>query len=126
MAAEKTSSSTDIVLWILAALVIAAGAYGFVYFEDQAMTLIRVLGLVVAVGIALAIASRTVKGREFFAYAREVDVERRKVVWPTRQETLQTTLIVLAVTVVVAILLFIMDTIFGGLVRWVIGMGGDL
>lgn len=126
MTAEKTSSSTDIVLWILAALVIAGGVYGFVYFENQAITLIRVLGLLVAVGIALAIASKTVKGREFFAYAREADVERRKVVWPTRQETLQTTLIVLAVTVVVAILLFIMDTIFGGLVRWVIGMGGDL
>jgi preprotein translocase subunit SecE len=110
----------------LAVLVIAAGAYGFVYFEDQAMTLIRVLGLVAAVGVALAIASRTDKGREFFAYAREVDIERRKVVWPTRQETLQTTLIVLAVTVVVAILLFIMDSIFGGLVRWVIGLGGGL
>jgi len=125
MAAEKTSS-TDAVLWILAALVAAAGIYGFVYFEGQAMTLIRVLGLVVAVGVALAIASRTVKGREFFSYLREVDVERRKVVWPTRQETLQTTLIVLAVTVVVSILLFIMDTIFGGLVRWLIGMGGNI
>ena len=85
-----------------------------------------IVGLLVAVGIALAIASRTVKGREFFSYLREVDVERRKVVWPTRQETLQTTLIVLAVTVVVAILLFIMDTIFGALVRWLIGMGGDI
>ena len=57
---------------------------------------------------------------------REVDVERRKVVWPTRQETLQTTLIVVAVTIVVAIILFLMDTVFGGLVRWLIGMGGDL
>ena len=124
MAAEKQSSS-DIALWFLAALVLIGGAYGFVYFEGQAMTLIRVVGLLVAVGIALAIASRTVKGREFFSYLREVDVERRKVVWPTRQETLQTTLIVLAVTVVVAILLFIMDTIFGALVRWLIGMGGE-
>src|SRR6056297_23719 len=125
MAAEKSSSS-DIVLWILAALVLGAGLYGFVYFEGQAMTLIRVIGLVAAVGVALAIASRTAKGREGFAYVREVDVERRKVVWPTRQETLQTTLIVLFVTVIVAIILFIMDTAFGGLVRWLIGMGGDL
>ena len=125
MAAEKSSSS-DIVLWILAALVLGAGLYGFVYFEGQAMTLIRVIGLVAAVGVALAIASRTAKGREGFAYVREVDVERRKVVWPTRQETVQTTLIVFAVTVVVAIILFIMDTAFGGLVRWLIGMGGDL
>ncbi len=125
MAADKSSSS-DIVMWILAVLVLAAGAYGFVYFEGQAMTLIRVIGLVVAVGIALALAARTAKGNEALSYVREVDVERRKVVWPTRQETLQTTLIVVAVTIVVAIILFLMDTVFGGLVRWLIGMGGDL
>jgi len=125
MAADKSSSS-DIAMWILAALVLAAGAYGFVYFEGQTMTLIRVIGLVVAVGIALALAARTAKGNEALSYVREVDVERRKVVWPTRQETLQTTLIVVAVTIVVAIILFLMDTVFGGLVRWLIGMGGDL
>ncbi|MBS3742727.1 MAG: preprotein translocase subunit SecE [Wenzhouxiangellaceae bacterium] len=125
MAAEKNTSS-DIVMWILAALVFGAGVYGFVYFEGQAMTLIRVLGLVAAVGVALFIAAQTAKGRESLSYVREVDVERRKVVWPTRQETVQTTLIVLAVTVVVAIILFLMDTVFGGLVRWLIGMGGDL
>ncbi|MFO7762442.1 MAG: preprotein translocase subunit SecE [Wenzhouxiangellaceae bacterium] len=125
MAAEKNTSS-DIVMWILAALIFGAGVYGFVYFEGQAMTLIRVLGLVAAVGVALFVAAQTIKGREALSYVREVDVERRKVVWPTRQETLQTTLIVLAVTVVVAIILFLMDTVFGGLVRWLIGMGGDL
>lgn len=125
MAAEKTSSS-DVLLWVLAAISLGAGAYGFVYFEDQAMILIRVLGLVFAVGLALFIASRTTKGGEFFVYLKETDVERRKVVWPNRQETMQTTLIVLAVTVVVAIMLAIMDWIFGGLVRWLIGMGGSL
>jgi len=125
MVAEKTTSS-DVILWVLAAIVLGAGAYAFVYFDGQVMTLLRVLGLVVAAGVALVIASRTTKGREFFSYVKEVEVERRKVVWPTRQETMQTTLIVLAVTVVVAIVLFIMDTIFGGLVRWLIGMGGNL
>ncbi len=125
MAAEKNSSN-DIVMWILAAVIFGAGVYGFVYFEDQTMTLIRVVGLLVAAGAALAVAARTAKGREALSYVREVDVERRKVVWPTRQETLQTTLIVVAVTIVVAIILFLMDSVFGGLVRWLIGMGGDL
>ncbi|MDT8410528.1 MAG: preprotein translocase subunit SecE, partial [Wenzhouxiangellaceae bacterium] len=125
MTAEN-NASRDIMLWILAALILGGGIYGFVYFEGQAMTLLRVLGLLVAAGLALAIAARTVKGKEFFAYIRETDIERRKVVWPSRQETLQTTLIVLAVTVVVGIILFIMDAAFGGIVRWLIGMGGDL
>lgn len=125
MAAEKNTSS-DIVMWILAAVIFGAGIYGFVYFEGQTMPLIRVFGLLVAVGVALAFAARTAKGREAVNYFREVNVERRKVVWPTGQETVQTTLIVVAVTIVVAIILFIMDTVFGGLVRWLIGAGGDL
>jgi len=125
MASEKNASS-DIALWILAALILGAGIYGFMYFEGQAMTLLRVIGLLVAVGVAAAVAARTAKGRESLAFVREADIERRKVVWPTRQETIQTTLIVLAVTIVVGIILFIMDAIFGGLVRWLIGMGGDL
>ena len=57
---------------------------------------------------------------------REVDVERRKVVWPTRQETLQTTLIVLVITVIVGLILFLMDTLFGFAVRRLIGLGGEL
>ena len=120
MAAEKSSSS-DMVMWILAALVLGGGLYGFVYFEGQAMTLIRVVGLVAAVGVALAIASRTTKGREGFSYVREVDVERRKVVWPTRQETVQTTLIVVVFVLLVALMLWGLDSLLGWLVSLAIG-----
>jgi len=125
MAAEKTSSG-DIVLWILAAATVLAGAYGFVYFEGQVMPLLRVVGLLVAIGVAAAFAARTTHGGEFVSYVREADVERRKVVWPTRQETLQTTLIVVVVTIIVAIILALFDFLFGGLVRWLIGLGGGL
>jgi len=124
MTAEK-QSSTDIVMWILAALAVGAGVYGFYYFEGQVMVLLRVLGLLASVALALVFAARTVKGREFFSFTREVDVERRKVVWPTRQETLQTTLVVIVVTIIVAIILFIFDAIFGGLVHWLIGSDGS-
>ncbi|MFU8878230.1 MAG: preprotein translocase subunit SecE [Wenzhouxiangellaceae bacterium] len=123
MAAEKNASG-DIVLWIIAALILGAGIYGFVLFEGQVMLLLRVVGLLVAVGIAFVVAARTVKGREYLGYVRETDVERRKVVWPSRQETFQTTLIVLVITIIVAIILAIMDFLFGGGVRWLIGLGG--
>jgi len=123
MAVQKTSSY-DIVLWVLAAAVVIAGGYGFAYFEGEVMPLLRVVGLIAAVGVALFIASRTGKGGEFFSYMREADVERRKVVWPTRQETLQTTLVVIVITIIVAIILFFMDWIFGGLVRMLIESSG--
>ncbi len=123
MAAEKNAAG-DIVLWIVAALILGAGIYGFAHFEGELMLLLRVVGLLVLAGAAFAVAARTIKGREFISYVRETDVERRKVVWPTRQETFQTTLIVLVITIIAAIILAIMDFVFGGSVRWLIGMGG--
>ena len=122
MAAEKTSAR-DNVMWALGLLVLLAGVFGFFRFSGEVMTLIRVVGLLVAAGVAIAIVAKTERGRDMFSFLREVDVERRKVVWPTLQETLQTTLMVLVITVIVAILLFIMDTIFGWVVRQLIGGG---
>ena len=122
----ETNSSRDIVLWIVFALILGAGIYGFIYFDNQVMDLVRIVGLLVVIGIAAAVAFKTMHGRQLFDYVREADIERRKVVWPTRQETTQTTLIVIAVTIVIGIMLFIMDTIFGFLVRRLIGLGGGL
>ncbi|MEN1728324.1 MAG: preprotein translocase subunit SecE [Pseudomonadota bacterium] len=123
MAAENTSAR-DNVMWALGLLVLLAGVVGFFRFSGEVMTLIRVLGLLASAGIAIALVSRTERGRGMFAFLRETDVERRKVVWPTRQETLQTTLMVIVITVIVAILLFIMDTVFGWVVRRLIGAAG--
>jgi preprotein translocase subunit SecE len=123
MAAEKTSPR-DNMFWAAGLLVLLAGVAGFFHFAGEVMTLFRVLGLLAAVGVAAAIVGQTPRGREMFGFVREADVERRKVVWPTRQETLQTTLIVLVITIVVAILLFFMDTLFGWMVRRLIGAAG--
>ena len=123
MAAEKTSPR-DNMFWAAGLLVLIAGVVGFFHFSGEVMTLFRVLGLLASVLIASLIVGRTDRGREMFGFVREADVERRKVVWPTRQETLQTTLMVLVITIIVAILLFFMDTLFGWLVRRLIGAAG--
>ncbi len=123
MAAEKTSPR-DNLFWAAGLLVLVAGLYGFIHFSGEVMLLFRVLGLLAAVGVALAIIGQTERGRGMFGFLRETDVERRKVVWPTRDETLQTTLMVLVITIIVAILLFLMDSLFGWIVRRLIGAGG--
>ena len=123
MAAEKTSTR-DNLFWAAGLLVLAAGVYGFIYFAGEVMLLFRVLGMLAAVGVALTIVAQTARGREMFGFMRETDIERRKVVWPTRDETLQTTLMVLVITIIVAIMLFLMDTLFGWIVRRLIGAGG--
>jgi preprotein translocase subunit SecE len=103
---------------------VAAGFYGFYQFAGDVIAPIRAAGLLVAIVIAAFVIAQTTRGREFFSFLREADVERRKVVWPTRNETVQTTLVVLVITVIVSILLFIMDTIFGWVVRQLFGAGG--
>ena len=123
MAAEK-STTRDVAYWLLALLVLVGGIVGFYWFQDQAMTVVRAAGLLAAVVVAVFIGAQTVKGRSLLHFFKEADVERRKVVWPTRQETLQTTLIVIVVTIIVSIMLFLFDTLFGWLVRTLIGISG--
>jgi preprotein translocase subunit SecE len=123
MAAEKTSAR-DYLIWAIGLLIVAAGFYGFYQFAGDVIAPIRAAGLLVAIVIAAFVIAQTTRGREFFSFLREADVERRKVVWPTRNETVQTTLVVLVITVIVSILLFIMDTIFGWVVRQLFGAGG--
>ncbi|NBB91890.1 MAG: preprotein translocase subunit SecE [Gammaproteobacteria bacterium] len=123
MAAEKTSAR-DYLFWAIGLLIVGAGLYGFYYFAGDLITPIRAAGLLVAIVIAAFVVAQTVRGREFFSFLREADVERRKVVWPTRNETMQTTLVVIVITIIVAIMLFLMDSVFGWIVRRLIGSAG--
>jgi len=83
--------------------------------------LYRFLGVSALMLLALGVAATTTKGRAFLVLLKEANIERRKVVWPTRQETTQTTLIVIAVVILVAILLWGMDSLFAWVVSSVIG-----
>ena len=109
--------------WFAAGALLCAGLAGFYYFADVS-TLVRVIGLLIALGCAVAVALQTEQGRTAWAFMREARTELRKVVWPTRKETTQTTLIVMAVVVLVAIILWFLDTILGWLVRLLLGQGG--
>jgi len=124
MAAEKTSAR-DYLFWSIGLLIVAAGFYGFYQFSGDVIVPVRAAGLLVAIVIAAFVVAQTTRGREFFSFLREADVERRKVVWPTRNETMQTTLVVIVITIIAAIMLFIMDTIFGWVVRQLIGSGSS-
>jgi preprotein translocase subunit SecE len=121
--AENGTSPLDTAKLVLAVAVFAAGVVGFYYFEDQS-TLYRVLGMVAVAAAAIGIAATTEPGRAAIGFAREARQEVRKVVWPTRQETLQTTLIVLVLVVLVAVLLWLLDMFFLWGVEKLISPGG--
>lgn len=107
--------------WVVVAILVAAAVVGNYYYSDQSI-LIRVIGVVIAIAIAFGVAMLTVKGKAVFNFAKGARTEVRKVVWPTRQETIQTTLIVLAVSAVVALILWGLDGVFVRLVAFVTGV----
>lgn len=95
----------------------------FYYFEDQSL-LFRVLGLVAVAIVALLIASRTAVGARTIGFAQDARTEVRKVVWPTRQETVQTTLIVFVMVIIMGIMLWLFDMFLLWAVRLLTGQGG--
>lgn len=80
---------------------------------------------IVLVLVAGVVAAQTAKGKAFIAFAKDARTEVRKVVWPTRQETMQTTLIVIVVTVIMGLLLWGLDAILLRLVSFLTGLGID-
>ncbi|GAA4886061.1 preprotein translocase subunit SecE [Ferrimonas pelagia] len=110
---ENQGNTMDTLKWGLVVLILAAAVIGNQMF-DTVSVLYRVLAVVVAIGGALFIAAQTEKGKSAWAFAQESRLEVRKVVWPSRQETMQTTMIVLAVTAIVAFVIWLLDM---GLVR---------
>jgi preprotein translocase subunit SecE len=120
MSAETTESRFDSVKWILVAALVAVAVVGNSYFSDQSL-LYRVLGIVAIAAVAGLIALQTAKGAAFWALVKGSRNEIRKVVWPTRQETVQTTMIVVAFVLLVALILWGLDSFLGWLVSLAIG-----
>ena len=101
--------------WGFVAVLVAAGVYGNFYFSSESL-LLRVAGLFVLAIVAGVVALQTVKGDAFWTLLKEAKTEIRKVVWPTRQETVQTTLIVVVVVLIMGLILWGLDSLLGWIV----------
>jgi preprotein translocase subunit SecE len=108
-------------LLAVATVLLIAGVGAYYWFQDLAITPVRVVGLIVVALIASLIAAQSDSGAGFFRFLKESDIERRKVVWPTHQETLQTALMVIIVTILISLLLAGIDWILGAVVRSLVG-----
>lgn len=98
----------DKIKFALALLLVAAGIVGF-YLLGEAALILRVLSVLAGVIAGVAMAWFTEPGRRFFAFSQEAWTETKKVAWPSRKETVQTTGIVFAFVVVMAIFLWLTD-----------------
>ena len=119
---ESDTSVFDLFKLTVAGALVVGGVFGFYYFVDQPL-LYRVLGLLGVVAVAGAAFFTTRQGMQLWAFIHEARVEVRKVVWPSRQETTQTTLIVIVMVFIVGVILWLLDMFLFWGVRLLTGQG---
>jgi preprotein translocase subunit SecE len=107
---EEITSVADIVKWIVIPLMVVSGIVAFYYFAEVVL-LYRVIALVAVIGISVAIALTTNKGRSVWAFVLESKQELKRVVWPTRDEAVRTTLLVFLMVFIVGLLLWLLDMV---------------
>lgn len=99
-----------------------AGIVGFTYFSESAMV-VRVLSVLVGLLLAAFVARFTTQGQDFFAFCKESSIETKKVVWPNRKETLQTSAMVFAFVVTMALFLWLIDAALMSIIRLLMDQG---
>ncbi|MCB1722657.1 MAG: preprotein translocase subunit SecE [Gammaproteobacteria bacterium] len=120
---EQPGTGMDTVKLLLVVVLLVAGLYGFYSFAEQALW-VRLVGLLLVVGAAVLIALQTNVGRAVWQFAADSRTEVRKVVWPTRQETLQTLLIITIAVLLTALFLWLVDSLLFSIVRYLTGQEG--
>ena len=128
--AEAQTAVFDVVKQVFSVVFVVAGVAAFYYFSTdhsyfkEVRLLYRVLGLVVVVLMALGMMLTTEIGCSVWSFVLESKQEVRKVVWPTREETMRTTLLVFAMVFVVGLILWLLDMFLFWGVRLLTGQGG--
>jgi len=119
---EVESSGMDRVKLLLTAVILSLGVYGFYFFEAQPLW-VRLVGILVTLAAAIFVALQTEVGRTVWRFSADARTEVRKVVWPTRQETVQTTLTIFIAVLVTALFLWGVDSLLFATVRYLTGQG---
>ncbi len=120
---ETGGSGLDNLKLGTAILLLVGAIYAFYHFEEQ-LLVVRVLGLLAVAGIAVFIAAQSSTGKSIMGFISGAQSEVRRVVWPTRAETTQTTLAVLVIVLIMGILLWLFDMVLLAAIQTLTGQGG--
>ena len=121
---NSRSAFADTLLLLVSLIMLLGGVAAYYQYQDLAITPVRVVALIVVTLLASWVAAQSQKGAAFFLFLKESDIERRKVVWPTHQEVVQTSLMVIIVTILISLFLACVDWMIGALVRSLLSGGG--
>ena len=121
---ESTRSAfADTLLLLISVIMLLGGIAAYYYYQDLAIIPVRVVALIVWTLLASWVAAQSHKGGAFFRFLKEADIERRKVVWPSHQEAVQTSLMVIIVVIIVSLFLASVDWAIGAAVRSLLSGG---
>ncbi|MCG8673170.1 MAG: preprotein translocase subunit SecE [Pseudomonadales bacterium] len=116
----EQSSSIDWLKWAVSLILVAAAVVGNSFFSEQPF-LYRLIGVLVVAVLAALVAAQTNKGKAFLALLKDARAEVRRVVWPTQQETIQTTGIVVLFVAFMALVLWLLDMMLGAGISELVG-----
>ena len=122
-AESEEGGKLDSLKFLIAIALLVGGIVQFYYFEEESH-LYRVLGLLGLIALAMGVMYTTRLGYGLWLFARDARTEVRKVIWPTRQETMQTTLMVVFMVILVGIMLWLIDMLLRWGVLVLTGQGG--
>jgi preprotein translocase subunit SecE len=121
--AQNDASALDIAKLVASAAILVGGIAAFYLLVDVPLAA-RWLIVLGALAAGIVVALQSAQGREFWQFVQGSRIELRKVVWPTRQETLQTTLVVVVAIFVLGIFFWLLDMALGAITRALTGQGG--
>jgi preprotein translocase subunit SecE len=119
---EEATSVSDIVKLLLSPVLIVLGVVSFYYFNDFQF-LYRVVALLVVVSISVGILFTTAKGASVWGFILESKQEFKRIVWPTRDEAVRTTLLVFVMVTIVGFMLWFLDMLFFSAVQFLMNQG---
>jgi len=120
---ETEKTVLDTLKLLVAGGVLLGGVVGYYYYPDVPVV-VRALGVMVALAIAVVIALQSVQGQALWRFVQGSRVEMRKVVWPTREEAIQTTIAVLVFALIMGVFFWLLDLFLLWFTRFLTGQGG--
>jgi len=120
---DAGNSALDTLKLLVAGGILVGGIFGYYYYADVSV-LLRAIGVLLALAAGVAVALQSTRGQELLRFVQGSRVELRKVVWPTREETIQTTVTVLVFALIMGVFFWLLDMFLLYATRLLTGQGG--
>ncbi len=121
--ADSGSSALDTLKLLVAGGILLGGIFGYYNFPEVSV-LLRAIGVLLAFALGVVVALQSTRGQEFLKFVQGSRVELRKVVWPTREETIQTTVTVMVFALIMGVFFWLLDMFLLYFTRLLTGQGG--